>query len=187
MTTTTGGARNVSFTRYNAPGMLVWYRDSRYTQNDVADHLTDPPSIGSKGTVLIVDSHFDPTHFRGAAAQANPSLLDAMPGRQQAADSAFGPIGRFEYRACVPRDPAKPYLLACSTSGRARPVTDLFGTGLGDGHVAGTGNPADGLPAGDDGTPGTDEDLSLGVTMRFQRAIGGTAARISVRPGHPAP
>jgi hypothetical protein len=66
-------------------------------------------------------------------------------------------------------------------------LTDLFGTGLGDGHVAGTGNPADGLPAGDDGTPGTDEDLSLGVRMRFQRAIGGTAARISVRPGHPAP
>ena len=238
----TGGARNVSFTRYNAPGMLIWYRDSRYTQNDVADHLTDPPSIGSKGTVLIVDSHFDPTHFRGAAAQANPSLLDAMPGRQQAADSAFGPIGRFEYRACVPRDPAKPYLLACSTSGRARPVlefndaqswypgfeyrpdlnpdaplffrdadasvvvpskdnriystritdhegnlpTDLFGMGLGDGHVAGTGNPADGLPAGDDGTPGTDEDLSLGVVLRFQRAIGGTAARIFERPGHPA-
>ena len=63
----------------------------------------------------------------------------------------------------------------------------LYGTSLGDGNVLGTGNPADGRPDADDGTPGTDADLSLGVTIRVKRAIGGTAARIAVRPGHPAP
>ena len=46
------GARTVDFTPYNAPGMLLWYRDSAYSNNDVGDHLSEPPSIGSKGTVL---------------------------------------------------------------------------------------------------------------------------------------
>jgi immune inhibitor A len=237
------GERSVSFTKYNAPGMLIWYRDSRYTQNDIADHLFDPPSVGSKGTVLIVDSHFDPEHYRGDAAQINPSLLDALPARQQAADAAFGPVGRYPYRACISRDPVQYYLLACNTffpvrpvtgftdargwypgfeyrpdlnpanplffrdadasvnvpskddaiystritDGRGNPLPDLFGSALGGGHVFGTGNPADGLPAGDDGTPGTSEDLSLGVILRFfNLERGGKAARIFVRPGHPA-
>ena len=54
------GARTVDFTPYNAPGMLLWYRDSTYSNNDVADHLSEPPSIGSKGTVLLVDAHSEP-------------------------------------------------------------------------------------------------------------------------------
>ena len=43
------GARTVDFTPYNAPGMLLWYRDSAYSLNDVADHLSEPPSIGVEG------------------------------------------------------------------------------------------------------------------------------------------
>ena len=54
------GARTVDFTPYNAPGMLVWYRDSTYSNNDEADHLSEPPSIGVKGTVLLVDAHSGP-------------------------------------------------------------------------------------------------------------------------------
>ena len=49
--------------------------------------------------------------------------------------------------------------------------------------MTGTGNPADGRPAGDDGTPGTDEDLSLGVGLRVKSARS-KAARVVVRPGH---
>jgi immune inhibitor A len=193
--------------------------------------------------VLVVDAHPDPEHYRGAAAEANPSLLDALPARQQTMDAAFGPVGRFPFQACfgTSDDPAKYYEVACNWFGPERAVktfTDAigwypgfeyrpdldpedplffrdldasvvipskdnriystrvtdrygrllpeqFGIGLGDGHVTGTGNPANGLPAGDDGTPATTEDLSLGVQLTVKRARYRTA-RVIVRPGHPA-
>ncbi len=236
-----GASRTVDFTPYNAPGMLLWYRDSAYSNNDEADHLFEPPSIGAKGTVLLVDAHPDPEHYKGAAAAANPSLLDALPGRQQTSDAAFGPVGRYPFQACFKTnpDPAKYYEVACNrfgSRGAVRRFTDAigwypgfeyrpdldpddplffrdvdasvvvpskgqqiystritdkngrlvpsqFGSDLGDGHVAGTGNPRDGLPAGDDGTPANHADLSLGVKFRVKRASS-KAARVVVRPGH---
>jgi immune inhibitor A len=231
-----GASRTVDFTPYNAPGMLLWYRDSAYSNNDVADHLTEAPSIGSKGTVLLVDAHPDPEHYYGAAAAANPSLIDALPGRQQANDAAFGPVGRYPFQACFKTnpDPAKYYEVACNrfgSRGAVRRFTDAigwypgyeyrpdlnpdpakalffrdvdasvvipskgnqiyttritdkngrllrsqFGRDLGNGHVAGTGNPRD-------GTPDNPTDLSLGVKLRVERASS-KAARVVVRPGH---
>jgi immune inhibitor A len=229
-----GGVRTVDFTPYNAPGLVLWYRDSAYSLNDEADHLTDPPSIGAKGTVLIVDAHPDPEHYQGAAAAANPSLIDALPGRQQANDAAFGSVGRYPFQACfqTSTDPASYFKPACNRFGRRPPVrrfTDAigwypgyeyrpdlnaasplffrdvdasvvvpskdnqlyttritdkngrllrsqFGRDLGNGHVAGTGNPRD-------GTPTNPTDLSLGVKVRVERASS-KAARVFVRPGH---
>jgi hypothetical protein len=137
-----------------------------------------------------------------AAAAANPSRIDALPGRQQAADVAFGPVGRYPFQACFGTnpDPTKYYEVACNRFGRrgavrrftdaigwypgfeyrpdldpgrsvvlprrrrasvvvpsngnqiystrvtdknGRLVRSQFGTALGDGHVAGTGNPRD--------------------------------------------
>jgi immune inhibitor A len=231
----------VVFTPYNVPGMVLWYRDSAYSLNDEGNHLGEPPSIGAKGTVLVVDAHPDPEHYSGAAAQANPSLLDALPARQQAADAAFGPVGRYPFQACVGTDPARYYNVTCNRFGfnwgrlsftdaigwypgyEYRPdldpedplffrdadasvvipskdnamystrITDRyghvlpgqFGIGLGGGHVTGTGNPADGLPAGDDGTPANRADLSLGVGLTVQSATP-RAGRVLVRPGHRA-
>ena len=43
----------------------------------------------------------------------------------------------------------------------------LFGTGLGGGHVLGSGNPTDGRPAIQDVDYGTYADLSLGVKVRI--------------------
>jgi immune inhibitor A len=237
------GAFTVDFTPYNAPGMVLWYRDSAYSLNDEGNHLTDPPSIGAKGTVLVVDAHPNPMHYRGAAAQANPSLLDALPARQQAMNAAFGRIGRYPFQACFGTnpDPARYFEVACNRFGfrwgRARftdaigwypgfeyrpdldpddplffrdfdasvvvpskdneiystRITDRyghvlpsqFGLGLGGGHVTGTGNPADGRPAGDDGTAANTADLSLGVKLKVVRASS-RAARVVVRPGHRA-
>ena len=127
-----GASRTVDFTPYNAPGMLLWYRDSAYSNNDEADHLFEPPSIGAKGTVLLVDAHPDPEHYKGAAAAANPSLLDALPGRQQANDAAFGPVGRYPFQACFKTnpDPAKYYEVACNrfgSRGAVRRFTDAIG------------------------------------------------------------
>jgi len=52
-----GTETNVTRTPYNAPGLLIWHRDQSHSMNDLANNLVDPPSIGSKGTVLLVDSH----------------------------------------------------------------------------------------------------------------------------------
>ena len=117
------GEWNVSRTPYNAPGLLIWHRDQSHSINDLSNNLSDPPSIGSKGTVLLVDSHFNPARLRGAAAEANPSLLDNLASRQQAADVAFGPVGRYPFRACVPDPTGDAYDVVCNNFGTRNPVT----------------------------------------------------------------
>jgi len=112
-----GSEWNVSRTPYNAPGLLIWHRDSSHSFNDVGNNLFDPPSIGAKGTVLLVDAHYEPARLRGAAAAANPSLLDNLSSRQQASDVAFGPVGRYPFRYCYPTSATDPYALACNKFG----------------------------------------------------------------------
>ncbi len=41
-------------------GLLVWYNNNLYTDNEVNDHLRDWPGFGPKGTMLVVDSHPEP-------------------------------------------------------------------------------------------------------------------------------
>ena len=90
--------------------------------NDLANNLFDPPSIGSKGTVLLVDAHYEPARFRGAAAEANPSLLDNLSSRQQASDVAFGKVGRYPFTACVPDPEGDAYAVICNRFGTRNAV-----------------------------------------------------------------
>ena len=119
-----GSEWNVSRTPYNVPGMLVWQRDSAHSFNDVGNNLEDPPSLGAKGSVLLVDSHFDPFRLRGAAAEANPSLLDNLDSRAQAVDVAFGHKSN-PFRYCYPSDPDDEYATACNWFG-SRSSTNTF-------------------------------------------------------------
>ena len=48
-----------------------------------------PPSIGSKGSLLLVDSHFDPLRRTGMAAEKDPTTLKNMQGRVQTSNAAF--------------------------------------------------------------------------------------------------
>ena len=107
---------------YNAPGMLVWQRDSAYSFNDINSHQFDGPSIGAKGQVLLVDAHFNPARLRGVAAKANPSLLDNLQPRAQSNDVAFGPVSRRPFKYCYPTDPANPYAVACNWYGERKVV-----------------------------------------------------------------
>jgi immune inhibitor A len=75
---------------YNAPGMLVWYRNTRYSINDVDSHTFDPPSLGAKGTLLIVDSHFDP--LRRIPGTGGCALCN-LESRPQASNAAFNTWG----------------------------------------------------------------------------------------------
>lgn len=41
-------------------GLLVWYNNTYYTDNEIFDYLFDDPSFGPKGNTLVIDSHPEP-------------------------------------------------------------------------------------------------------------------------------
>lgn len=96
------GAWKVEKIAYNAPGALVWYRDTTYgNTNHVQSNRTALPSAGAKGGLLLVDSHFDPLRRTGAAAAADPSTLKNMPSRAQSSDAAFGLQKTYAFSECI--------------------------------------------------------------------------------------
>ena len=95
------GAWKVEKIRYNAPGALVWYRDTGYgNANHVLNNLTSLPSEGAKGGLLIVDSHFDPLRRTGANAALDPSTLKNLPSRPQSSNAAFNLFGTYSFKEC---------------------------------------------------------------------------------------
>ncbi|MEU8318520.1 immune inhibitor A domain-containing protein [Nonomuraea sp. NPDC048881] len=187
------GAWKVEKVKYNAPGLLVWYRDSTFTNNSVANNLTLPPSIGSKGSLLVVDSHYDPLRRTGTAAQKDPTRHKNLEGRTQSSNAAFSFDQTYPLKECL-EAPDEPFSEYCTNIPALRgvssftdaktwvpgfelqngslyyrdfdasavvpskgdqpystrvvhldgtPATELYGTDLGDGHVAGSGNPGD--------------------------------------------
>ena len=86
---------------YNAPGMLVWYRDTTFgRQNHVLNNLSELPSTGAKGGLLLVDSHFDPLR-RDASATPDTSALKNLPSRPQSSNVAFGLRPTYPFTECV--------------------------------------------------------------------------------------
>ncbi|WP_129787119.1 immune inhibitor A domain-containing protein [Promicromonospora panici] len=86
---------------YNAPGMLVWYRDTTYgDQNHVLNNLSDLPSTGAKGGLLLVDSHFDPLR-RDDSATPDTSALKNLPSRPQSSNVAFGLRPTYPFTECI--------------------------------------------------------------------------------------
>jgi immune inhibitor A len=95
------GAWKVEKIKYNAPGALVWYRDTSYGNvNHVLNTLTDLPSLGAKGGLLLVDSHFDPLRRSGANAALDPSTLKNLPSRPQSSNVAFNLFGTYPFQEC---------------------------------------------------------------------------------------
>jgi immune inhibitor A len=90
---------------YNAPGALVWYRDTTWGNvNHVTATTTQLPSAGSKGGLLIVDSHFDPLRREGAAAALDGSTLKNLPSRPQSSNAAFGLEPTKAFQECLTDD-----------------------------------------------------------------------------------
>ncbi|REJ05672.1 M6 family metalloprotease domain-containing protein [Microbacterium bovistercoris] len=87
---------------YNAPGALVWYRDTTYgNSNHVTSNLTSLPSYGAKGGLLLVDSHFDPLRRTGAEAALDPSLQKNISSRAQSSNAAFGLQPTYPFKDCL--------------------------------------------------------------------------------------
>ncbi|WP_395244796.1 immune inhibitor A domain-containing protein [Agromyces sp. MMS24-K17] len=96
------GAWKVDKIKYNAPGALIWYRDTTYgNSNQVRTNVTTLPSVGAKGGLLLVDSHFDPLRRTGDAAVVDTSALNNMPSRAQSSNVAFGLTKTYPFQECV--------------------------------------------------------------------------------------
>ncbi len=108
------GEWSVQRVPYNAPGMLVWYRDIQYgNQNWVIANEFAAPSAGAKGGLLLVDSHFDPLRRQGAAADADPSTLNNIASRPQASNVAFTDHATYPFTECL-EEPEFSYDLYCT-------------------------------------------------------------------------
>ena len=96
------GEWSVQRVPYNAPGMLVWYRDIQYGGvNHVTNQLFALPSHGSKGGLLLVDSHFDPLRRTGEAAVQDPTTLNNIQSRPQASNIAFTKHPTYAFTECL--------------------------------------------------------------------------------------
>jgi immune inhibitor A len=119
---TEDGQWKVEKIAYNAPGALVWYRDTTYgNANHVVTNRTALPSAGSKGGLLIVDSHFDPLRRTGAAAAIDPTTLKNLPSRPQSSNAAFGLQPTYEFDECVVAKDS--FVPVCNDHGPQAPVS----------------------------------------------------------------
>jgi len=80
---------------YNAPGALVWYRNTGYSNNGINNFTFDPPSLGAKGMLLIVDSHFEPLR---RIIGTGGCVLCNLAGRPQASNAAFNTWGTYSFQ-----------------------------------------------------------------------------------------
>ncbi|WP_147063256.1 immune inhibitor A domain-containing protein [Knoellia locipacati] len=118
------GAWKVEKIKYNAPGALIWYRDTSYgNANHVLNNLTSLPSEGAKGGLLIVDSHFDPLRRSGANAALDPSTLKNLPSRPQSSNAAFNLFGTYPFNECSTK--ADFTGEACNTFGKQSAVSSF--------------------------------------------------------------
>ncbi|WLS46646.1 immune inhibitor A [Micromonospora profundi] len=107
---------------YNAPGMLVWYRDTALGDvNHVTGQMTALPSYGAKGGLLIVDSHFDPYRRTGEAAVKDPSVTDNLPSRPQSSNAAFSLKPTYPFTECL-EAADEPYSAYCTKFKALPPV-----------------------------------------------------------------
>jgi immune inhibitor A len=70
-------------------GMLVWYNNDKYADNEVLNHLQHAPSFGPKGKMLVVDSHPDPYLDPYDVARGFPGGVAAVDARAQMRDAPF--------------------------------------------------------------------------------------------------
>ena len=119
------GAWKVEKLAYNAPGALVWYRDTTYgSSNQITTNEAALPSYGAKGGLLIVDSHFNPLQRTGAAADLDPSTLNVMASRAQSSNAAFGLTETHPFTECITDDALTEYCTEIAAQSPVSTFTD---------------------------------------------------------------
>ena len=70
-------------------GLLVWYNNDRYADNEIMNYLNDPPGFGPKGRMLVVDAHPEPYRSPGWVAGGWSNEAGNATHRQQMRDAPF--------------------------------------------------------------------------------------------------
>jgi len=70
-------------------GLLVWYNNNRYTNNDLDRYLFHPPSFGPKGLMLLVDAHPEPYRDPAKIARGYENEAANLNSQLQARDAPF--------------------------------------------------------------------------------------------------
>ncbi|MBI4891875.1 MAG: immune inhibitor A [Acidobacteria bacterium] len=70
-------------------GLLVWYQNGRYSNNDIRKRLFDPPSFGPKGYLLLVDAHPAPYRHTSLATGGFANEGANHDDRSQLRDAPF--------------------------------------------------------------------------------------------------
>ena len=70
-------------------GLLVWYNNDRYVDNEVRQYLTDGPGFGPKGKMLVVDAHPEPYRWPPSVADGWNNEAGNAVHRQQMRDAPF--------------------------------------------------------------------------------------------------
>lgn len=70
-------------------GLLVWYENQRYRDNEVFNHALDGPGFGPKGRMLVVDSRPGPYRDPAAVAAGYPNEGANLWHRGQMRDAPF--------------------------------------------------------------------------------------------------
>src|SRR5690606_21292544 len=66
-----------------------------------------------KGTLLLVDAHFDPLRRTGAAAEKDPTRHKNMEGRTQTSNAAFSFRSTYPFKECL-EGPGEPFSEYCT-------------------------------------------------------------------------
>ncbi len=72
-----------------AGGLLVWYYNERYSDNEVASRLFDPPSFGPKGVLLLADANPVPVRDPHTLAYGFDNEGANLTARLQMRDAPF--------------------------------------------------------------------------------------------------
>ncbi len=83
-------------------GLLVWYENGRYQDNSIANYLTDSPSFGPKGRLLVVDAHPEPDLDPYWVAQGVANERGIVFSRGSMRDAPFSRWPTFDYRLQPP-------------------------------------------------------------------------------------
>jgi immune inhibitor A len=70
-------------------GLLAWYNNNFYNDNEIFNYLTDFPGFGPKGRMLVVDSHPEPYRYPDLLAQGYNNEASNLASRGQMRDAPF--------------------------------------------------------------------------------------------------
>jgi immune inhibitor A len=70
-------------------GLLVWYNNTFYSDNEIFNYLTDFPGWGPKGNTLVVDSHPEPYRYPDLVAAGYNNEFGNLTSRGLMRDAPF--------------------------------------------------------------------------------------------------